>query len=338
MKCETELSVREDSTKAPAVSLLSHTAGLVRPGRKLLCSAAAHWRSVLLQTYDQPGIVEGFETVASPDYLLVFPLEGHYDIESFSGGTWRKATYRPGIGGLTSPLTQNRLRWRSHLPTTQILRLYIPEAYFLEVGEEYRRAGTKTGSRLPDTLQFEDPTVVRVARSLAEQAGLGAPNLYAEAGARLLAAHLVLTMNRSADEGKQRSAGTDLTDQRFRRVLDYTEHHFAEDISLQTLAREAGISLFHFTRLFKAKLGVTPHRYVVRLRMQHAQTLLRCTDMPVAEVALQSGYAHLGHFAAAFKREAGTLPGIYRRRARTREQDSQFPQGSDTKSQFRDSA
>lgn len=317
-KCETDLSMQENPSRTPKVSLLSHKAGLVRPGRKSLCSGTAQWHSVLLQTFDQPGCVDAFETAISPDYLLVLSLQGEYDIESFSGRTWKKATYRPGTGGLTSPLTQNYLRWRSPTPTTQVLRIYIPEAYFLEVGEEYRRAGSKVLLRLPDTLQFSDPIVAGVARSLAEQVRLGAPNLYAEAGARFLAAHLLLTMSGSAVEARNRPAATDLTDQRFRRVLDYMQHHFAEDTSLDILAREAGISLFHFTRLFKARLGVTPHRHLVQLRMQHAQTLLRFTDLSIAEVAQQSGYVHLGHFAAAFKRDSGTLPTVFRRESRMR--------------------
>ena len=271
---------------------------------------------MLLQTFDQPGHVDGFETAASPDYLLVLSLKGEYDIESWSGRSWKKATYKPGVGGLTSPLTQNHLRWRSTLNSTQVLRIYIPEEYFLEVGEEYRRAGSQTSLRLPDALQFTDPAVAGVARSLAEQAGLGAPNIYAEAGARFLAAHLMLTLNSPSGVEKHRSAGRDLTDQRFRRVLEYMEHHFTDDISLQMLAREAGISLFHFTRLFKAKLGITPHQHVVQLRMRHAQTLLRHTELSVAEVALQSGYAHSGHFAAAFKRSAGLLPKLFRQKSR----------------------
>ena len=92
--------------------------------------------------------------------------------------------------GITSPMMQNRLRWRSSSATVKVLRLYIPESYFLEAGEEYRRAGTKLPLRLPDALQFADPTVFAVAGSMAEQVELGAPNLYAEAGARFLAAHL----------------------------------------------------------------------------------------------------------------------------------------------------
>ena len=280
-----------------------------------MCSGDARWQSVLLQEFHQPGCVDEFVTSASPDYLLVLSLKGEYGIESFSARGWKKATYRPGIGGLTAPLTQNRLRWRSSQPTTQVLRLYIPEAYFLEVGEEYRRPGSKSPLRLPDSLRFSDPTVFSVARSMAEQVKLGAPNLYAEAGARFLAAHLLLTLNRSVDQTEHRSVGHDLTDQRLRRVLEYMEHHFADNIGLQTLAQEAGISLFHFTRLFKAKLGVTPHRHVVRLRMQHARLLLRQTDLAISQVALESGYTHVGHFAAAFKREAGMLPRVFRQEA-----------------------
>ncbi len=294
------------------VSSLSHQASSIRPGRKGLCSTAARWQSVLLQTFDQPGCVDRFETASSPDYLLVLSLKGAYDLESFSGASWKRAAYGPGVGGITSPMMQNRLRWRSSSATVKVLRLYIPESYFLEAGEEYRRAGMKLPLRLPDALQFADPTVFAVAGSLAEQVGLGAPNLYAEAGARFLAAHLLLTMNRSTVQSRQRNAGNDLTDQRLHRVLEFMENNFARDVTLQTLAGEAGISLFHFTRLFKAKVGVTPHRYVVLLRMQHARSLLRRTDLSIAEVALESGYAHLGHFAAAFKREFGLLPRAFR--------------------------
>ena len=296
----------------PEVSSLSHKASSIRPGRKGLCSTAAKWQSVLLQIFDQPGCVNRFETASSPDYLLVLSLKGAYDLESFSGASWKRAAYGPGAGGITSPMMQNRLRWRSSSATVKVLRLYIPESYFLEAGEEYRRAGMKLPLRLPDALQFADPAVFAVAGSLAEQVELGAPNLYAEAGARFLAAHLLLTINRSAVQSRQRSAGNDLTDQRLHRVLEYMENNFARDISLQTLAAEAGISLFHFIRLFKAKVGVTPHRHVVLLRMQHARSLLRRTDLSIAEVALESGYAHLGHFAAAFKREFGLLPKAFR--------------------------
>ena len=63
-------------------------------------------------------------------------------------------------------------------------------------------------------------------------------------------------------------------------------------------------------------MGVTPHRYVVLLKMQHARSLLRRTDLSVTEVALESGYTHLGHSAAAFKREFGLLPRAFRRQER----------------------
>ena len=300
----------------PTVPSLSHQASSIRPGRKTLCSMASKWQSLLLQTFDQPGCVDRFETASSPDYLLVLSLKGTYNLESFSGASWKKATYRPGVGGITSPMMKNRLRWHGTTPTVQVLRVCIPEFYFLEAGEEYRRAGAKLPWRLPDALQFTDPTVFAVAESLAEQVQLGAPNLYAEAGARFLAAHLLLKLNRPADQTKKRSAGAELTDKRLKRVLEFMENNFARDLSLQMLADEAGISLFHFTRLFKAKVGVTPHRHVVLLRMQHARSLLRRTDLSITQVALESGYAHLGHFAAAFKRESGLLPKIFRRDAR----------------------
>ena len=73
-----------------------------------------------------------------------------------------------------------------------------------------------------------------------------------------------------------------------------------EQVTVKDLAREAAISPFHFARLFRAKVGVSPARYIVEMRLSHAEGLLRQTDMSVAEIALTCGYLHAGHFAAAF--------------------------------------
>ncbi len=298
----------------PKFSVLSERAGELRPGRRVFCSKEAGWQSVLLQIYEQPSAVEPFETAASPDQLLVVVLQGSYEIESYSAGAWKRAMYSPGSAGLTAPMSSNRLRWRSRTDhELQILRIYIPQAYFADAEEEYRRPGARTSKGYPDSLAFRDPVVFSVATALAQAMRQGVPDLYADAGARFLAMHLLSTMHRWSDpKSGGRSFGQDLTDRRLLRVLEFMQHHCAEPVTLQHLAAEACVSPFHFARMFKAKMGVSPHQHVVHLRMNEAKRLLVETGLPVAQIALACGYSHGGHFATAFRRESGMSPLLYR--------------------------
>lgn len=74
----------------------------VHSGKKYGCSADAGWTSLLLQSYETPHSVEAIETLPSPDQLIVLVTKGEMEIESFSNGTWRRAAYRPGCGGMTA--------------------------------------------------------------------------------------------------------------------------------------------------------------------------------------------------------------------------------------------
>ena len=82
---------------------------------------------------------------------------------------------------------------------------------------------------------------------------------------------------------------------------------------LEQLAREAGISRFHFVRLFHRRLRITPHQYLVRLRLDHAKRLLETTDLAIGAVASACGYTHAGRFAAAFHAAFAVRPSRFRR-------------------------
>jgi len=94
------------------------------------------------------------------------------------------------------------------------------------------------------------------------------------------------------------------------------EAEFAIEISLVEMAREAGLSTFHFLRVFSAALGVTPHQYLVRTRLRRAAELLANGETPVTDVALQSGFADLSNFVRTFRRAAGMPPGQFSRLGR----------------------
>ena len=87
----------------------------------------------------------------------------------------------------------------------------------------------------------------------------------------------------------------------------------AEDFDLAQLAAQVGLSKFHFHRLFKSAVGVSPSRYHINLRMDEAKRLLRETKKSVVAVALDVGYTNPSHFAQLFRRETGLPPSDYRR-------------------------
>jgi AraC family transcriptional regulator len=89
--------------------------------------------------------------------------------------------------------------------------------------------------------------------------------------------------------------------------------HVAEEFSLDRLAAHAGLSKFHFHRLFKSATGVSPSHYHTNLRMSEARRRLRETRMSVADVAYEVGYVNPSHFARLFRRETGLSPSDYRR-------------------------
>jgi AraC family transcriptional regulator len=89
--------------------------------------------------------------------------------------------------------------------------------------------------------------------------------------------------------------------------------NFSKNISLQQLAEHCCVSLFHFSRIFKSVMSVSPHQYLKEIRLNHAQLLLQSTGLSVTEIAFQSGFNSLEHFAKSYKQRFGIVPLSVRR-------------------------
>lgn len=103
---------------------------------------------------------------------------------------------------------------------------------------------------------------------------------------------------------------------KLKRVIDFIEAHLNESIGLDDLAAAAGLSANHFLRVFKLATGETPYHFLRARRLERARQLLADDAMPLAELALECGFANQAHFTAAFSRELGISPGRYRRAVR----------------------
>ncbi|WP_438008562.1 AraC family transcriptional regulator [Sorangium sp. So ce321] len=96
----------------------------------------------------------------------------------------------------------------------------------------------------------------------------------------------------------------------------WVDAHAHEPIDLESAAREAGLSAFHFLRLFARVLGVTPHQYLVRARLRRAARLLAEDTRSITDIALDVGFGDLSNFVRTFHRAAGVSPRGFRKAAR----------------------
>ncbi len=121
-----------------------------------------------------------------------------------------------------------------------------------------------------------------------------------------------------AVSGKPRKRAT-VTARDRRRAVEaalWIDAHSHREIDLEAAAKQAGLSPFHFLRLFSAALGVTPHQYLVRSRLRHAARLLADDDIAVTDVAYDVGFADLSNFVRTFHRAAGVSPTRFRQISR----------------------
>jgi AraC-like DNA-binding protein len=98
-----------------------------------------------------------------------------------------------------------------------------------------------------------------------------------------------------------------------RRAKDYLDANLDGDVSVTMLAEACGLSSTHFSRAFHRTTGTSPHQWLLRRRIDKARRLLRDPDAPLADVALNCGFANQSHFTRVFTRLIGVSPGQWRR-------------------------
>ncbi|MFG6094794.1 AraC family transcriptional regulator [Leptothoe sp. ISB3NOV94-8A] len=135
--------------------------------------------------------------------------------------------------------------------------------------------------------------------------------LYVESLANVLAINLLREY--SADQPRVALYKGDLGDRKILQISDYIQAHLDRSIQLADLAEVAGMSQFHFSRLFKQSMGITPHQYMLKQRVEQAQQLLKGTKLAIAEIALQCGFNSQSHLTKHFREATGITPSRYRK-------------------------
>lgn len=205
--------------------------------------------------------------------------------------------------------------WRLQgAPDIQLV--YLRRAMVDRVAEEQFGVDSSRVDLLPK-LGFSDGLLEQLALALLATARHDATSpsdgLYADHLVRMITVHLLRYHSTRAVVAPRREVAADPSRARMDHVRDLIESALGEDLALERLATEAGVAAHAFAAAFTRAFGVPPYRYVIQRRIERAKTLLRHTDMPIAGIAYETGFASQSHLAATFKRSVGVTPGAYRR-------------------------
>jgi AraC family transcriptional regulator len=142
------------------------------------------------------------------------------------------------------------------------------------------------------------------------EAGCAGGRAYGESLAGTLAMHLV--RHYSNRRPQPAGDGTRLSRHQLRRAIDFMHDRLAEDLSLNDIAAEAGLSVFHFARLFRQTTGLAPHQYLIQCRVERAKQLILASSAATAGIAQQVGFCDQSHLTVHFRRIYGVTPKQFR--------------------------
>jgi AraC family transcriptional regulator len=229
-----------------------------------------------------------------------------------------------GESRIDGAVTSNRRdigRTLSFIPKGHILRgsftpRVLPRAGCLYIDPERLPADAEIGFRdtaFEPRLFFTDAALWTTARKIL---GLidtpeGSGRLYAETLASALAIELV-RLHRGHGKSASPARGG-LAGWQRRTVCDFVNDNLDRDITLEELAALARLSPTHFCRSFTRSMGIPPHQYQVRQRIERAKQLLAESERSITDVALAAGYSASSNFATVFRRVTGQTPREFRR-------------------------
>lgn len=283
------------------------------PTAPLLSSVPLRWHHLLVRTYHEPSNVPHLDVPGTEDPFIAVCFRGHRRIEGKDGDDTRKAAL------IATPCVFLRragepaeLEWRSITEEpVETAHLHLSSALLQQVAES---AADRDPARvqLINAFACRDPVIEAVASAVVDELRRGseAAHLYSEAAAQFLAVHLLRRYCSVSYAIHEPRGGLDRV--RLKRVLDRIHEAIDRPVTLHELATLAGLSVYHFARLFKNATGLSPHRYIVRHRISAACRLLRTQVCSVADVAYAVGFQSVSQFTYQFRRHMRTSPAEFR--------------------------
>lgn len=227
-------------------------------------------------------------------------------VQSQDGKTYEGA-YRPGEFLITPAQVPLSVRWEGE---ESCLQIQLPIAFLQTVVSEVLE---RDRLQLVPEFQVRNAQIEAIAMLLlaeSQHRGSGS-RLYLDSLANALAIDL-LRHHATARAVVPVYAGG-LSSRQLDRVLDYINAHLEEAIALEQLAQLLDLSQFHFSRLFKQSVGLSPYQYLLRQRVERAKELLKQTNRPISDIAFECGFNSHSHLSKQFRQVTGVTPKTYRK-------------------------
>lgn len=282
-------------------------------GKRVVLGKGPAWQDIRFSVLALPPSAETFTMPAVTEPFIAWISSGEAEAqERESDGPWVTNHLKKGSLFLTTGGAPYEFRWRtlSSEPFEVVLAVLSLALFNGALKEVFGKHADR--ARVRDLSGFEDPALTGLLGQLRAEANRRAASpLFVRGIAQAVAVHVA--RNYAALEDAAPGQASSLPGFKLRRITAWMAEHLAEDFSLPRLAEQAGLSEFHFKRLFKRATGIPPSQYQIKLRMDAARRLLRETKKSVIAIANEVGYSNPSHFAQLFRKETGLPPTAYRR-------------------------
>jgi AraC family transcriptional regulator len=295
------------------IHLINYTTGEVfsaaPEGTVLHSSANLGWRGITVESHCIPSLeqpehyIEGHRLMVHVGKPTLFEWK--------EGDRWRQTILKQGDFCLQSHGETNAPRWQNDL---EFLAIALDPSFVNDIFRD---------TKAPEKISFQpqrgqvDPVITQFAtRFKAElESGSYGGALYSESMGLAFALHLLEQhgVQRSCADGDRtlklpRPRGK-LSALQLRQSVEYVHDRLTHEISLVELAAQTNLSIYHFARLFKHSVGLSPHQYVLQNRVERAKKLICISKTPsLTEIGLGVGFYDQSHFTKAFKQIVGVSP------------------------------
>jgi AraC family transcriptional regulator len=269
-------------------------------------SATTGWSGFLLERHSLLGV---FENISWHSSHVIMCLNGSSIVRVSGGAGEACCVIRPGNififpkGCDPTNLYVSGGRCRFVVTELDRQRLQWP----------FSAAASPSEESLAPQLNISDARIVAMIGNMLAEAAAGSPcgPLYSESLSLSLAAYVDARYSMKNGRSEPEENGFSRTQAQM--VIEYVHAHLRRDMSLLELAAAIDLSPRHFSRLFRNTFGTSPHRYVIRERVNEARALLSLSKLSVAEIAEAVGFADQSHLTNVFRRVTGFSPKRYQR-------------------------
>jgi AraC family transcriptional regulator len=270
-------------------------------GRVVRSSVDVGWRGITVELHHIPPLELPEHYIEGHRLAVNISQPVHYEWKD--GNRWRQTILKPGDFCLQTHGELNFPRW---MGTFEFLAISLEPEF---VSSAFQETGISETIAFKPQRGGHDPIVAYFTHRFRAELEFGTygGTLYGESLALAFSLHLL--EQHSDRPQKLRNPSGKLSSLQLRQAVEYIHEHLTEDLSLEDVAAQMNLSAFHFARLFKKSLGISPHQYVLQNRVDRAKRLIAISTQPsLTEVGLQVGFYDQAHFTKAFKRVVGISP------------------------------